>query len=117
MGSIIDNFAVDHDQKLAFKIASYNAMFVILLAICFAGLFAIYNMLYMFLMPILWATLVGTILFPLKKKISHCFGGWLENLDQTDTPLVVGLIFLPYKYTSFGCLFHWSIFFIENIEL
>jgi predicted PurR-regulated permease PerM len=99
MGSIIDNFAVDHDQKLAFKIASYNAMFVILLAICFAGLFAIYNMLYMFLMPILWATLVGTILFPLKKKISHCFGGWLENLDRTDTPLVVGLIFLPYKYT------------------
>jgi hypothetical protein len=78
MGSIIDNFAVDHDQKLAFKIASYNAMFVILLAICFAGLFAIYNMLYMFLMPILWATLVGTILFPLKKKISHCFGGMFK---------------------------------------
>uniref|UniRef100_A0AC34F679 Transmembrane protein n=1 Tax=Panagrolaimus sp. ES5 TaxID=591445 RepID=A0AC34F679_9BILA len=99
MGSLIDNFAVDHDQKLAFKIASYNSMFVILLAICFAGLFAIYNMLYMFLMPILWATLVGTVLFPLKKRISQCFGGWLENLDRTDTPLVVGLIFLPYNYT------------------
>lgn len=99
MCSIIDNFAVDHDQKLAFKIASYNAMFVILLAICFAGLFAIYNMLYMFLMPILWATLVGTVLFPLKKRISQCFGGWLETLDRTDTPLVVGLIFLPYNYT------------------
>ena len=41
----------------------------------FAGLFALYNMLYMFMMPILWATLVGTILFPLKKKISQCFGG------------------------------------------
>uniref|UniRef100_A0A7E4UX04 Histidine kinase n=1 Tax=Panagrellus redivivus TaxID=6233 RepID=A0A7E4UX04_PANRE len=98
MSSLVETFTSDHDQKLAFKIAWYNAIFVVILAIAAAGLFAVYNMLYMFLTPMLWAVLIGTVLFPLKRRISSIFKGWLDDLDDHDTPLLIGVLLLPYNH-------------------
>jgi hypothetical protein len=53
----------------------------------------------MFLMPILWALLVGTVLFPLKRKISANLKGWLNQLDEMDRPLLIGLTLLPIQTT------------------
>lgn len=40
-----------------------------------AGLCALYQMLHLFLTPILWAVLIGTVLFPLKRSISSVLSG------------------------------------------
>jgi hypothetical protein len=65
------------------------------LGISLASIFAVYQMLYMFLMPILWASLLGTMLFPMKRLISASLKGWLDRLDQQDRPLLIGLALLP----------------------
>ncbi|VDK59668.1 unnamed protein product [Anisakis simplex] len=84
------------DQKIAFQFAFYNALVFVLTSICLAGVYAVYRIFYMFLTPIMWAVLVGTILFPLKRRITSAIGGWLTKLDNEDTPLVIGLIRLPF---------------------
>lgn len=41
------------------------------------GFYAVYKMMYMFLTPLLWAMLIGTILFPLKKRFNSAVHGIL----------------------------------------
>ncbi len=53
-------------DEMAMKTAMYNALFAVLLLMGVAGLLAVYHLLYMFLKPMLWAALVGTVLFPFK---------------------------------------------------
>ncbi|KAK6055211.1 hypothetical protein COOONC_07285 [Cooperia oncophora] len=52
-------------------------------------------MMYMFLSPMLWAVLVGTVLFPFKKNVTNAVQGWLDHLHETNTPLVVGVMAMP----------------------
>ncbi|KAK6018540.1 hypothetical protein OSTOST_15869, partial [Ostertagia ostertagi] len=52
-------------------------------------------MMYMFLSPMLWAVLVGTVLFPFKKKVTNVVQGYLAYLQETNTPLVVGVMATP----------------------
>lgn len=46
--------------------------------ICLTGLYAVYRMMYMFLTPLLWATLIGTILFPFKKRFNTAVNGTIS---------------------------------------
>uniref|UniRef100_A0A914IAV4 Transmembrane protein n=1 Tax=Globodera rostochiensis TaxID=31243 RepID=A0A914IAV4_GLORO len=93
--SFITNFPVNDQQKVALQFAFYNTLLFSLLGICLASIFAVYRMLYLFLMPILWALLVGTVLFPLKRMISDSLKSWLNRLDGENRPLLVGVAFLP----------------------
>uniref|UniRef100_A0A915DN53 Uncharacterized protein n=1 Tax=Ditylenchus dipsaci TaxID=166011 RepID=A0A915DN53_9BILA len=88
MAEFMNRIPLNDEQKPALVFAFYNAVFFALLGLCLAGLFAVYQVLYMFLRPILWAMLVGTVLFPFKRKMSINFKGWLKNLDEDDRPLV-----------------------------
>uniref|UniRef100_F1KV39 Transmembrane protein n=1 Tax=Ascaris suum TaxID=6253 RepID=F1KV39_ASCSU len=85
------------DQKTALQFAFYNALLSILTAICVLGVYAVYRMLYMFLTPLMWAVLIGTILFPLKRRITSAMNDWLTKLDDDDTPLIIGVLLLPYN--------------------
>uniref|UniRef100_A0A183V031 Transmembrane protein n=1 Tax=Toxocara canis TaxID=6265 RepID=A0A183V031_TOXCA len=85
------------DQKTALQFAFYNAVIFVLTGICLLGVYAVYRMLYMFLTPLMWAILVGTILFPLKRRITSGMNGWLTKLDDEDTPLIIGILLLPYN--------------------
>jgi predicted PurR-regulated permease PerM len=72
---LLNKFTEDNEQRTAIRFAFYNTIFFVLLAICAVGLYAVYQMLHLFLTPILWATLVGTVLFPLKRSLSSVFKG------------------------------------------
>ncbi|KAL3097827.1 hypothetical protein niasHS_000562 [Heterodera schachtii] len=97
--SFMTNFPVSGQQKAALQFAFYNTLLFSLLGICLASIFAVYRLLYLFLMPMLWALLVGTVLFPLKRMISEGLKGWLDRLDGENRPLLVGLAFLPVQIT------------------
>uniref|UniRef100_A0A914CRK4 Transmembrane protein 245 n=1 Tax=Acrobeloides nanus TaxID=290746 RepID=A0A914CRK4_9BILA len=96
-GELINKIATNHDQKTALQFAFYNTLLFVLVGVCLAGLYAVYNMMHMFLTPILWAVLIGTVLFPIKRRLSSALKGWLNNLDETNTPLVIGLTLWPYE--------------------
>uniref|UniRef100_A0A915BKH4 Transmembrane protein n=1 Tax=Parascaris univalens TaxID=6257 RepID=A0A915BKH4_PARUN len=85
------------DQRTALQFAFYNALLFILTGVCVLGIYAVYRMLYVFLTPLMWAVLIGTILFPLKRRITSAMNDWLTKLDDDDTPLIVGALLLPYN--------------------
>uniref|UniRef100_A0A1I7SIB3 Transmembrane protein n=3 Tax=Bursaphelenchus xylophilus TaxID=6326 RepID=A0A1I7SIB3_BURXY len=89
------NRLTDNSDQLPVKLSFYNTLFLVLLGICICGLYALFQMLHMFLTPILWAVLVGTVLFPLKRGVSSIFGGWLNRLDEQNTPFLIGIALLP----------------------
>ncbi|KAK0421329.1 hypothetical protein QR680_015180 [Steinernema hermaphroditum] len=95
---LINRLASSSEQKTALQFAFYNTLLFVLVGLCSAGIYAVYKMMYMFLTPIMWATLVGTVLFPLKRKITSVLKGWLQHLDETDTPLSIGVLLLPYNF-------------------
>ncbi|KAH7731192.1 Protein M01F1.4 a [Aphelenchoides avenae] len=94
---VIDRIATSNEEKTALQFAFYNTLLFVLTGLCLVGIFAVYQILYMFLTPILWATLVGTVLFPLKRRISNVLKDWLNRLDEEDKPLVIGLALLPFE--------------------
>lgn len=106
-------------DEQAWKTAMYNTLFFTLVLMGMAGLFAVYHLLYMFLKPMLWASLVGTVLFPFKRKVNTVMRGtplqpkalfrlsillvvkdWLTSLRETHTPLVVGTLLLPWNWLN-----------------
>ncbi|KAF8359259.1 hypothetical protein PRIPAC_94254 [Pristionchus pacificus] len=92
-----------NEQQQAMYIAMYNVTFMTLMVVSLIGLVALYKMLYMFLSPMMWAVLVGTLLFPFKRSITHTTKGWLDDLEKKETPLFLGLLLLPYDlFSSFS---------------
>uniref|UniRef100_A0A914X557 Transmembrane protein n=1 Tax=Plectus sambesii TaxID=2011161 RepID=A0A914X557_9BILA len=87
-------------DETAMKTAMYNTLFFVIALMGFAGLFAVYHLLYMFLKPMLWAALVGTVLFPFKRKVTSVMRDWLASLRETHTPLVVGTLMLPWNWLN-----------------
>ncbi|GMT19079.1 hypothetical protein PFISCL1PPCAC_10376, partial [Pristionchus fissidentatus] len=90
-------FASNPNEQNALLIAMYNCTFMTLIVVSFLGLVALYKMLYMFLAPMMWAVLVGTLLFPAKRCVSRTTEGWLSSLQEKETPLVLGILLLPYN--------------------
>ncbi|KAF7638036.1 hypothetical protein Mgra_00002489 [Meloidogyne graminicola] len=99
--SFVNRLPVNEDQKKALLFAFYNTLLFALLGLVLSCAFAVYQMLSMFLTPIMWASLVGTILFPMKRLISSELNNWLKNLDEIDRPLLVGLALLPVQSLMF----------------
>uniref|UniRef100_A0A915HS49 Transmembrane protein n=1 Tax=Romanomermis culicivorax TaxID=13658 RepID=A0A915HS49_ROMCU len=84
------------DQQ-AFKIAFYNALsivFVVVVSFLFCG---VYHLLQAFFRPVIWAVLCGTVLFPFKKTVASCTECWLEELNASNTPFLIGLILIPLR--------------------
>ncbi|CAK5038104.1 unnamed protein product [Meloidogyne enterolobii] len=102
---------VNEDQKKALLFAFYNTLLFSLLGLVLACAFAVYQMLNMFLTPIMWASLIGTILFPMKRLISAELNNWLKNLDEMDRPLIVGLALLPLQSLMFWANYIYEIAF------
>uniref|UniRef100_A0A8R1TZS6 Transmembrane protein 245 n=1 Tax=Onchocerca volvulus TaxID=6282 RepID=A0A8R1TZS6_ONCVO len=94
--SLMDQLMSSSDRWIALQFAFYNALLLTLTGICLTGLYAVYKMMYMFLTPLLWATLIGTILFPFKKRFNNAISGWLSKVDNEGKPLLVAVILMPY---------------------
>ncbi|MCP9259116.1 hypothetical protein DINM_002086 [Dirofilaria immitis] len=94
--SLVEQLISSSDRWIAVQFAFYNVLLLTLTGLCLAGLYAVYKMMYMFLTPLLWAILIGTILFPFKKRFNNAINGWLSRVDNEGKPFVVAVIFIPY---------------------
>ncbi|KAJ1366921.1 hypothetical protein KIN20_027719 [Parelaphostrongylus tenuis] len=94
---LIRSFSTSQDHQVALQFAFFNVLLFVLTGICLCGLFALYKMMYMFLSPMMWAVLVGTVLFPFKKTITSIVQGWLDKLQEKNRTLAMGLLNMPFS--------------------
>ncbi|VDN05924.1 unnamed protein product [Thelazia callipaeda] len=100
--NLVGQLTTGIDHKMPLQFALCNILLLTLAGICLAGLYAIYQMLYMFITPLMWATLVGTIIFPVKKHIKSSISGWMSRTDEEEIPFLLSVAFMPYHaVTSF----------------
>lgn len=89
-------------RKQALQAAMYTGLVNVLICVLAALLIGVYLVLQSFLKPLLWASLCGVVLFPFKCKSTAIFAGWLCRLQEHNTPLLVGVLLLPFRL--FGLL-------------
>ena len=86
---------VDIHSENAWIQAVYNVVVFTIAGLLLAILVAVYCILEPFLHPLLWATLIGTFLFPFKQSSSTRIEAWLNDLDVAGIPLAVAALWSP----------------------
>uniref|UniRef100_A0A8D9ECR5 Uncharacterized protein n=2 Tax=Cacopsylla melanoneura TaxID=428564 RepID=A0A8D9ECR5_9HEMI len=76
--SNIETNIIPHGLQKAFKHALYNALAVLLIATCYA----VYLILNLFLKPLLWALITGTVLFPMKKLVANHLKFYIKSIKS-----------------------------------
>lgn len=93
------NIKQNVSQQSQLKSAIYN----LVIAAVVASVIAACLVLGPFLKPLLWALLVGGVLFPFKYTLSSALKSWLDRLEAEHTHLVVGIMLAPLEaIESFG---------------
>lgn len=100
---IISGLPQGHDKPV--KHAVYNAVALFLLALCCAAGWALYMILEPFIKPLIWALLVGSALHPLKRSLKAHFQTWFSTLEETGTPVVLGVFLLPINIINYASEF------------
>ncbi|KAL0869035.1 hypothetical protein ABMA27_007353 [Loxostege sticticalis] len=80
----------------------YNAFALFILTICCAAVYVLFLILEPFFKPLFWALLVGSILHPFKYKLSRKIKSWFEDLDKSNTSVVVGFMVIPMNVVNFA---------------
>jgi len=92
-GSVFQKLPEGHDKPLKQAFYSTAATLFVVLACCAAV--AVYHILLPFIRPLLWALLCGTVLFPLKYQLVTTTRQWLDGLQNSGTPLIIGTVLMP----------------------
>ena len=91
----LDNLFFKSDDRKALRTALYNTGVLVLVAILVGVGISVYFILQAFLKPLLWAILIGTCLHPFKRHLTNSVRGWIDKLNYSNTPIIVGTITLP----------------------
>lgn len=90
-----DTEASSTRQNDAWTQAYCNVVVLVLLVVAGCICWAVHCVLEPFLHPLLWATLIGTILHPFKKTGTERISAWLSGLEESSIPLSVGIVLSP----------------------
>lgn len=93
--TVLDTVGKTHEKAL--KQAFYNTAALIFAFLCSLGLIIAYYVLEPFLRPLVWAALCGTFLYPFKKTLTIYVKGILQDLEETETPIAIGVALIPFK--------------------
>ncbi|XP_022907141.2 transmembrane protein 245 [Onthophagus taurus] len=96
--SIFGTLPQGHDKPV--KHAVYNALAIFLLVLGCAAGWALYLILEPFIKPLMWALLVGSVLHPLKYKLAQRCRAWFAALEESNTPVIFGILLVPVKVTD-----------------
>lgn len=80
----------------------YNAFALFILAICCVAVYVLFLILEPFFKPLFWALLVGSLLHPFKYKLSKKLKSWFEDLEKSNTSVVVGLMVIPMNVVNYA---------------
>ncbi|XP_071825219.1 transmembrane protein 245-like [Apostichopus japonicus] len=92
---------VPQNHEKALRQAFYNALSFVLLGLVLVAVVSVYYVLEIFLRPLVWATLIGIVLYPFKYTLSSTIKGWLGGLEDSATPLAVGAVTMPLSLLNF----------------
>lgn len=98
------NFKQNVSQQSQLKGAIYN----LVIASVVASVVAACLVLGPFLRPLLWALLVGAVLFPFKYTLSSSLKSWFDRLEQENTHLLVGIMLVPLESLEAFGQYLWS---------
>ncbi|CAK1550481.1 unnamed protein product [Leptosia nina] len=93
--NIFNIIGLSESNEKPMKHGFYNAFALFVLAICCAAVYVLFLILEPFFKPLFWALLVGSLLHPFKYKLSKKIKSWFEELDKTNSSVVVRLLVIP----------------------
>ncbi|XP_034662074.1 transmembrane protein 245 isoform X2 [Drosophila subobscura] len=80
----------------SFRAAMYNFLFV--LGVC--AFVAVCFILGPFVRPLLWAFLMGAVLFPFKRRLAESVHSWFQRLEERDSNVLVSIFLSPVEATE-----------------
>lgn len=95
----------------AYKQTLYNLVAFLILIGIFLILLAVYYTLHVFLRPIMWAVLTGTVLYPIKSSLTDLIRRWVRKADAENQLLVTEFIFIPFYFLN-----NFSLITVENAK-
>lgn len=96
MLNFFSTVTVPQGHEKAFKGALFNALGLLLLLLAGVSCWLLYNIFAPFIQPLLWALLCGAALHPIKYSLTQTFQKWVENLEESQTPLCVNFFLIPF---------------------
>lgn len=92
------NLITEGNEK-ALKQAFYNTIAILFILFVLSSVAAVYLVLQPFLSPLLWATLIGSVLHPFKRKLTRFSRWWLT--DDTKRPISISVVKMPLTLVNF----------------
>ncbi|XP_017873777.1 PREDICTED: transmembrane protein 245 isoform X1 [Drosophila arizonae] len=80
----------------SFRAAMYN----FLIAAGVAAFVAVCIILGPFVRPLLWAFLMGAVLFPFKRRLAELLNNWFQRLEERDSNMLVSICLAPLEATE-----------------
>jgi len=96
--AFIENVAqlVPPGDEKPLKQALYSTASIALFLVVGCVAVSTYFVLQVFIKPLLWAVLCGSFLFPFKYALHKVLKNWLEDRLNSDQPLLLSCLFLPF---------------------
>jgi len=101
----------DKSHVKALRYSLYNAATLIIAGAICGALVSVYFVLEAFIQPLVWAILIGCVLFPIKRKFTRAGTSWLREIKEDGTPFLMGLLLIPLKMVDSLAEQLWTHFF------